>query len=291
MTREKKTPGGQGAIHPPSEIQNQKSEIRNLASAISASPKYHAVCQELVERVGQQELAKRRNLREAVKATKNKLHQVGGAYLEGDLPYAAWLEELGAASDPADLRRTCRKIMDAHASTRERLPILDEFYEIIWAGLPPVRSVLDLACGLNPLTLPWMPLAEGAAYYAYDIYQDMVDFLGRFMALPLAKVRGQAQARDVLQLSAAPRVDLALILKAIPCLEQMDKAAGAKLLAAVQADYVLVSFPVQSLGRREKGMADNYEAHFRELLKGRPGAIRRFQFSSELVFLISQNQA
>jgi hypothetical protein len=37
-------------------------------------------------------------------------------------------------------------------------------------------------------------------------------------------------------------------------------------------------------------MADNYEAHFRELLKGRAGAIRRFQFSSELVFLISQNQ-
>jgi 16S rRNA (guanine(1405)-N(7))-methyltransferase len=275
--------------NPKSEIRNPKSKIENLVAAVSASLNYRAVSPELIARVGQQELARRRNLREAVKATKNKLHQVAGAYLESDLPYGAWLEELRAAGDPASLRRACRQVMSAHASTRERLPILDEFYEIIWAGRPPVRSVLDLACGLNPLTLPWMPLAENASYYAYDIYQDMVDFLGRFMALPLAHVRGEAQARDVLQLSSAPRVDLALLLKAIPCLEQMDKTAGARLLDMVQADYVLVSFPVRSLGRKEKGMVANYEAHFHELLKGRAGAIRRFEFSSELVFLISRD--
>jgi 16S rRNA (guanine(1405)-N(7))-methyltransferase len=252
---------------------------------------YGAVCQELITRVGQQELAKRRNLREAVKATKNKLHQAAGAYLESDLPYSAWLEELRATGDPASFRSACRRVMGAHASTRERLPTLDEFYEIIWVGLPRVRSVLDLACGLNPLALPWMPLAEGAAYYAYDIYQDMVDFLGHFMALPLAKVRGEVQARDVLQLGPLPRVDLALLLKALPCLEQLDKAAGAKLLDMVQAEYVLVSFPARSLGRKEKGMVANYEAHFRELMRGRAGVIRRFEFPSELVFLVSQNQA
>ena len=283
--------GKHRAAHPQPKIENPKSEIQNLVSAVSDSLKYGSVCQELITRVGEQELAKRRNLREAVKATKNKLHQVAGAYLESDLPYDAWLQELRAAADPASFRGACRKIMEAHASTRERLPTLDEFYEIIWAGRPRVRSVLDLACGLNPLTLPWMPLAEGAAYYAYDIYQDMADFLERFMGLPLAKVRGETQARDVLLPGHWPRVDLALLLKAIPCLEQLDKAAGAKLLDGVQADYLLVSFPAHSLGRKEKGMVANYEAHFRELMRGRPGIIRRFEFPSELVFLVSQNQA
>jgi 16S rRNA (guanine(1405)-N(7))-methyltransferase len=264
-----------------------ETDLARLVQSVGASTKYRPICQELVERLGRQELAKRHTLREAIKATKNKLHQVGGAYLHDEARYTAWLAELQAAQNPADLRPICRKIMEAHASTRERLPILDEFYATVLAGLPPMRSVLDLACGLNPLALPWLPLAEGATYWALDIYEDMMAFVQSFMALPMAGVRGRAEARDVLQLGPTPRVDLALVLKAIPCLEQMDKAAGAKLLDVIQADHVLVSFPAHSLGHRDKGMVENYAAHFRQLLAGRPGQVRRFQFSSELVFLIS----
>jgi 16S rRNA (guanine(1405)-N(7))-methyltransferase len=262
-------------------------DLAKLVGLVSLSPKYRTICPEYIESVGRVELAKRRNLREAVKATKNKLHQVGGAYLEGELPYAQWLEALRAAGDRETLRQTCRTIMEAHASTRERLPILEEFYAIIWAGLPPMRSILDIACGLNPLAIPWMPLADGAAYYAYDIYRDLVDFAGQFMALPQARVSGQAEARDVLQLDALPQVDVALVLKTIPCLEQVDKTAGVKLLGRVRANHVLVSFPVHSLGLREKGMVAHYDAHFRQLWQGRPGTIRRFEFSSELAYLVS----
>ncbi len=264
-----------------------EADLDRLVQAVSASAKYRSICRELVEHLGQQELAKRRNLREAIKATKNKLHQVGGAYLHDETPYAAWLAELRAAQHPAELRPLCRKIMEAHASTRERLPILDEFYATCLAGLPPVRSVLDLACGLNPLALPWLPLAGDATYWAIDVYEDMMAFVRDFLALPLTGVRGQAEARNVLQLESLPRVDLALLLKAIPCLEQLDKTAGAKLLDVIQADYLLVSFPAHSLGHRDKGMVEHYETHFRQLLAGRAGQIRRFQFSGELAFLIS----
>ncbi len=264
-----------------------EADLSRLVQAVGASAKYRPICRELVEQIGRLELAKRRNLREAVKATKNKLHQVGGAYLPDQARYAAWQAELREVQQSADLRPLCRKIMEAHASTRERLPILDEFYATTLAGLPPVRSVLDLACGLNPLALPWLPLADGATYWAMDIYEDMMAFVRDFLALPVVRVHGQAQARDVLQLGPLPRVDLALALKALPCLEQIDKAAGSKLLDVIQADYVLVSFPVHSLGHRDKGMAANYEAHFRQLLAGRAGQVKRFQFSSELAFLIS----
>jgi 16S rRNA (guanine(1405)-N(7))-methyltransferase len=146
--------------------------------------------------------------------------------------------------------------------------------------------VLDIACGLNPLAIPWMGLADGAEYYAYDIYEDMVEFLQAFMAL--TPVKGRAVVCDVLRSCPQPRVDLALVLKSIPCLEQIDKAAGAHLLDAIDADYLLVSFPVHSLGGRDKGMPATYEARFRELLAGRDLAIKRFAFATELAFLISK---
>jgi 16S rRNA (guanine(1405)-N(7))-methyltransferase len=258
--------------------------LDRLVTAVLSSPKHGRICAEFVRRVGAEELTKRRNLKEAIKATKNKLHQVGGAYLEGSLPYARWLDRLREAPSPDDLRAVCRDVMRAHTSTAERLSILDEFYSTLFGALPPVRSVLDVACGLNPLAIPWMSLAPGAAYYAYDIYQDMTDFIGEFMAL--IGVDGHAQARDVMQFIPPGKVDLALILKTIPCLEQVDKAAGRRLLDGVNAEHMIVSFPVRSLGGHDKGMSANYEAHLRDLLAGKDCPVERYEFESELAFVI-----
>ena len=93
---------------------------------------------------------------------------------------------------------------------------------------------------------------------------------------------------DRYQDAPSPKVDLALVLKSIPCLEQIDKSAGARLLDAIDADHVLVSFPVHSLGGRDKGMPTNYEARFHELVADNDWAIKRFEFAAELAFLISK---
>ncbi len=263
------------------------SDIDELVATVRGSAKYRRICADIVRGVGERELAKGRRLKEAIKATKKKLHQIGGAYLECGVDYAAWLGELRAVSgSKGDFRRTCARIMGCHSSTKERLEILDTFYATVLADLPPIRSVLDLACGLNPLAIPWMGLPDGAAYYAYDVYEDMVGFLDGFTQL--VPVRGEARACDVLQSCPMPRVDLALVLKSIPCLEQIDRPATAQLLDRIDASHLLISFPIHSLGGWDKGMPANYEARFRELAAGKGGSIRRFAFATELAFLVSK---
>ncbi|MCB0188030.1 MAG: hypothetical protein KDE31_27370, partial [Caldilineaceae bacterium] len=163
--------------------------LTQLVDTVLASPKYPAIAPELVQFIGQQELAKRNNQKAAVKATKNKLHQITGAYWQGAPTYAEWLtllQSAGAADHSPDqrlLHTACRTLLAHHASTRERLPILREFYLTLFAGLPPIGSVLDLACGLNPLTLPWMGLAADTRYYACDVNNEQMVFLQQ--ALPL----------------------------------------------------------------------------------------------------------
>jgi len=262
--------------------------LDRLVAAVRKSPKHGQVCEAFVRRVGAAELPKRRNLKEAIKATKNKLHQVGGAYLDGSMPYTRWLEDLRDAAAMGDeaLRDACRRVMQHHASTRERLPILDTFFETTLASIAPVRSVIDVACGLNPLAIPWMPLAPDAVYGACDIYHDMIGFLGAFLAL--VGVAGRAQTADVLQTLPRARADVALILKTIPCLEQIDKGAGLRLLDAVNTDYVLISFPVRSLGGYDKGMVETYETRVSALLAERNWPAQRFVFETELAFLIDK---
>jgi 16S rRNA (guanine(1405)-N(7))-methyltransferase len=93
---------------------------------------------------------------------------------------------------------------------------------------------------------------------------------------------------DLISSCPTQPVQLALLLKTIPCLEQMDKSAGRTLLDGIQAEHLLVSFPARSLGGRSKGMVQNYEAHFHQLIAGRPWRVQRFEFTSELVFLVSK---
>ena len=267
----------------------QADPLARLVEQVRRSAKYRCISPELIQSVGARELARRRNWRQAVKATRDKLHQVGGAYLDRRVDYARWLGDLRAAvrsGDRAALLAACARIMGHHTSSRERLEILAPFYAATLGLLPPIHSLLDVACGLNPLAIPWMPLAADVEYHACDIYQDMIGFLGE--ALPLLGVRGSAQAIDVIQSCPTRRVDLALLLKTLPCLEQVDKSAGRRLLDTVNADHLLVSYPVHSLGGAEKGMAASYEAHFRELVAGRPWQVRRFEFATELAFLVSK---
>src|SRR5579871_1078624 len=176
--------------------------------------------------------------------------------------------------------------MAEHASTRERLPFLADFYRITLAEIAPVTSVLDLACGLNPLAIPWMPLTPQAHYTAYDIYGDSMAFLdGQIRRFGL---QGGAEARDVAADPPAQEADLALVLKFWPILEQMRKGAGIELLRALRARYLLVSFPTRSLGGRGKGMAENYEARFRESLQEERWRLQRFEFPAELCFLVEK---
>lgn len=269
-------------------MMNTTDLLEQVVREVQKGAAYRDVHPGLIQRVAVQMLQRKQNFREAVKATRNKIHQVGGAYFEQNFPYERWQTELTAIDrqDKARLSAYCRNILQQHASTRERLAILETFYATLFEPFAPVRSVLDLACGLNPLTLPWMPLAPEAAYFACDIYRGLVSFLNGF--LRHLKQNGNVEWWDLLEGSPPYRVQVALLLKVIPCLEQLDKDIALSLLQSIQAEHLVVSFPAHSLGGRPKGMPENYETRFRNLISQLPWQVKRYEFPSELVFVLSR---
>jgi 16S rRNA (guanine(1405)-N(7))-methyltransferase len=259
----------------------------DVVAAVRATVKYSQVSDALIRRVAARELANRRTLKDAIEATRNKLHQVAGLYQEPRMRYGQWLTTLRDAGSDKDAQRdACRLLMRHHTSTRERELLIDGFYDRILDGLPPARSVLDVACGLNPLCAPWMPLADGAVYHAVDVYADMVAFAGE--ALGVLGISALTEARDVLDDGPLPEVDLALVLKTIPCLEQIDADAGTRLLDKIRARILVVSFPTRSVGGKNVGMAAHYAERFAELSAGRGWRAREFLFENELVYCVER---
>ena len=156
----------------------------------------------------------------------------------------------------------CRAVLGLHASSAERLPVMEELYERIWQaaadarGVPrsaPVR-VLDLACGLGPFALPWMGLAPGSSYRGVDADGRVVD-LAR-PALPCLEVSAlrappEVEVGDVMQPQAAcGRFDVVLMLKTLPTLERLEPGAGVDLVRRTAAPVVVISTATGSLGGR-----------------------------------------
>lgn len=274
--------------HLPGVTGAQQDELSALVRQVAAGAGYRGISPDLIAAVGARELARQRTLKAAVKATRSKLHQVAGAYFARQ-DYDRWLGLLGDAASTGNsdaLKLACLTILGAHTSTRERLPILDELYIHTLGQLGPIGSVLNVACGLNPLTIPWMPLAADTEYRAYDVYPALAAFLNA--AFPLLGVRGMAEVVDVTAMPPRDHADVALVLKALPCLEQLDRAAGSRLLRALDARHVLVSFAVRSLSGRSKGMSGHYDAHLRGLVAEHAWQVTRFDFATELAYLIAK---
>lgn len=264
-------------------------DIENLVKKVQANKKYEAITPNLVRRLSKSALARGLSGKSAVKDVRNKLHQIGGAYFKQKIDYSQWLNELKETDKSLNsdqLRQFCTRMMGLHASTAERLPILENFFKTCLTPISPVKSILDLACGLNPLAIPWMPLQLDFSYHACDIYLDMLSLVQSFF--DHLGIDGTTDACDLVGEVPTKHAQVAFLLKSIPCLEQIDKEIGLMLLEKVQAEHILVSFPVQSLGGRNKGMPDYYQDHFYEMISGKAWQIKKFTFQTEMAFLVTK---
>jgi 16S rRNA (guanine(1405)-N(7))-methyltransferase len=266
-----------------------KSSSEALAQQVMSNPKYKPLFKDLVIRLSNEAISKGLTGKAAVKHVRNKLHQVGSAYFKHKIDYPT--EQAQLAQLPPNLHSDqvaayCQKIMHSHASTAERLPILDEFFQTCLAPIAPITNILDLACGLNPLAIPWMPLVDSAQYFACDIYLDMLGLIESFFVH--FNLDGRTSACDLVNAIPVQKAQVAFLLKSIPCLEQMEKNIGICLLEGIQTEHILVSFPVHSLGGRKKGMQNFYGEHFTDMIKDKPWNVREFHFKTELAFLVSK---
>ena len=270
-------------------VMAEELDPKKLAEEIAETKKAKHMDAGLIRQVLSRELRNAKNRKEVVKNVKSKLYQVSGAFRNDNMDYASLKEKLEPVTPDMpleELKPICLEILHTHASTRERMGILDELYGEIFRDLPQPRRICDLACGLNPLTIPWMPLEPGFRYEAYDLFSDMSDLINCFF-----EKRGidgtAAQANLLYGLPGGP-YDLVFLMKTIPCLEQIDKFGGRHLLNQMSyaARYAAVTFPGASLSGKEKGMPRNYEVHFMNIVDQDAWEIRKVRFPTELVFIL-----
>ena len=261
--------------------------IAALALAIKQdSAKYRWLALPTLERVVAWAARRSKSIRETEERAHRKLHQIYGAYFAGwqagDIEKA--LTEL--ARNPAALRETARSMLSAHASGRERLAVMDRWYPALWEITGPPRRIFDAGCGLHPFALPWLGLATDIEYVAWDIDERMNGWLNRFFAAA-GYPQARAECRDILLEMPPQHFDVAFCMKLLPCLEQQEAGCSRRLRMEIPADFLVVTFPVRSLGGRAKGMRGHYAEQYADVLAA-AGSVQSLDAADELVYVIDR---
>jgi 16S rRNA (guanine(1405)-N(7))-methyltransferase len=263
-------------------------DIEKIIKGILNIRKYReaGLCEDTVKVITQEQAAKYNTRKRIIQETRHKLHQVAALHL-GDPDYDTAEAELRYAvqSGMEETIAVCLRIAEKHATTRERLSIVGEYYQRIFTITGRPRVLLDLACGLNPLFALSMGLSASTLYYAYDIQKRRVTFLNSYFEL--IGFRPLAKCQDVLVNLPQETGDVALLLQEAHRMEQRKRGATRVLLDHLRARHIVMSLPAQGLSRRN----DLTQAHrniFERILKGAEWRVQEFTIANELVYCIDK---
>ncbi len=266
-------------------------EAARITDRILASRKYRPLVRGFVERTVAACLTQH-----GPKATEKKarslLHQVWGAYYptRPDFTKALARLEKGIAGG-LDVRTALLPLLALHSSTRERVPELDGIYRHLFGVTGPPASVLDLGCGFNPLTLPWMGLPAGTLYEGVDIDAEQNAFLAG--ALPLVAPSGAAaRVRNGDALAGAEeKADVILALKLLPLLERQKAGAALDFIRRCRdrCRCLVVSFPEAGLSGRKRRMGEFHVEALARTVETERWTTARLRFRSEYFFLIGKD--
>jgi 16S rRNA (guanine(1405)-N(7))-methyltransferase len=264
-----------------------KDELNRLIAEIRDGRKYHALNlpESTLRDLILQELPRYKTKTLALQAVRKKLHNLVAQYL-GDPDYdevSKNLERAFAQGDHDKVKVICNELLQAHASTLERIPILTEFYFRLFSITGKPKVILDLACGLNPFAIPWMGLEETIQYHAYDIHLPRVRLINQFMQgwgmTPLA------EQRDILVEPPEIEADVAFFFKEAHRFEQRQHGCNRSFWQRLHVKWLLVSLPSENL-TGQHSLVDRQRRLVSSTLQGLEWKVEEVTFPTEIVFFI-----
>lgn len=270
-------------------MSSSPSQISKLANEILNQKKYQrlGIPRTTIEDILQWESKPGLTEKAILKNVHKKIHQLVAAYL-GDVDHnqaRSWLEKAYSMNNKDAIRDACTRIMNSHASTRERLPYLDNFYQLIFSVCGKPKSILDLACGYNPFAIPWMHLPTSIEYHAYDIHLPRINLINDFFGFEKRPKLGELQ--DILVEPPKLRADMAFFFKEAHRMEQRRKGSNRLLWQSLDVKNLVVSLPAGNLSGQHD-LSRQMHKLVETILVGLPWKLQEFQSGNEIIFCIQK---
>jgi len=188
-------------------------------------------------------------------------------------------ELLKTQASSEQINQAVTELLLTHVSTQERV----EYYQAL--------AVIDIGCGLHPLSYPFNNTKKPISYVAIDKDNTAIEYLKTFSShkqpewlMPICADIAQLEWLSYLN-AEAKAWDLAFMLKLIPVVHRQNKALLAKL-AEVPARQILVTASTEAMTRKENIMRREDKV-LREFIRVANKKIRgHFRIANEFGYLL-----
>jgi len=263
-------------------------EISKLIDSVHNSYKYRdlALPDTFLLYLINQNLDNSKNFSELKDNFRKSLHNVIAPYLE-DIDYQAEIKNLESGlvdlSSEEALKNYCLKMMAKHASTKERIPHLQPFFDAIHDVIGEPKSVLDLACALDPLCLPWIRLAPQASFKAYDLNGSRIQYLQKFF--DSTGIKAEAIQQDILLNPPSDQADCAFFFKEAHRLEKRQPGSTRILIENTKVKTFILSLPAFDL--KGHHTLESYHRHLVEkAIEAKNWGLESKLIGNEIIFFI-----
>ncbi|MGB9674654.1 MAG: hypothetical protein ACPLX8_00815 [Nanopusillaceae archaeon] len=181
------------------------------------------------------------------------LHEIYGLFVPKDVKTINKI----IFNEKISLEEKIINLLELTRSTAERLNFYRQIYQNIFIEDPEV--ILDLACGLNPISI-YFSEKKPKKYYYVDISEYILDI--NYKILSEIGIENKGWVIDLLDPDEKifEHYQYIFLWKTFPLLEKYDYRAPRDLISKLKFDYLILSFPQKSIGKkRNLGLAWRYK--------------------------------
>ena len=260
----------------------------DMVAEILASKKYKSIDTSVVRRICIEMEAKYPKRKDAIKAVKNELHIMHGSFLQNKCYHKAHvlLSQLTPNCDKTQLADIGMQIMQLHMSTVERLGDIHKIYDVLSQYVSEESTVMDIGCGFNPFAIPLLHELP-KKYLAYDISIETIDLLNAYFR-NMNQPQYKAALFDVAFATPEENVDVVFMFKLLPLLQQQKQNRGIAILEELHFNKAIISFPLQSLAGKYKGMEKFYSDLIENNLAVTLEIVEKHVFRTEMFYCIKK---
>ena len=256
----------------------QKKELRGIADEVVEKTLYSFLAKnpKIEKKISESKnLENSSAVEECIKKVRAELRRVSGSF-EIDNKDREILIEQNKISE----------ILSTHSSTKERIEYYDLIYDKIFAITGTPDSVLDLGCGLNPLSFPLTEQFKKTIYYASDINKDNLKLVKRYFEKN--NIRGRTFFYDLTKIAQdLPKAKVCFLFKVLDIIETKGHKLAEKIINLLRCKYIVVSFATKTLSGKKM---EHFERGWIERMLNRLNLKwTKFEVENELFYVVEKN--
>lgn len=223
-----------------------------------------------------------------LKSIRADLHAVYGTFQEQLAARSKAFEGLKLAYQKKNLSAILelhKKILSTHTSTRERLQIYPILYKQLFAKTGMPKVLLDISCGLNPFSYPW--IGSKLVYNASEVTQEDCRMVMEYFKI--AGIQGEVIQLDILNHSERLRDlhgDVCFLWKVLDTLEYLERNCSRRILPLLNVQCLVVSFSTKTLSG--KHMKKTRRLWFEKICNDNNWIFSIKEFENELFYVVKR---